>query len=367
MAGGQPFTGQSPTQSARFVTYSPTSKSNNYNYDQYQPPPHTPPSFPPATLAQSPHFGHPLAVPSPTSMMNGNGHLHSDAPAQYQINPTSPHHQHSRPFSSSMNGPNGHPAYNNVASSHAHPSSTQGSLPVSPTQDYTPTMNSQRLNMTNSGDLTSAAQPSRPSSQEVINLKTRSSSNVLTPSQQKPVRANDPMSFASILSEPATRATPSQDKMRLVSKSTQVPTMDSSIKTDKVKLEDDQTLLPAASVAESTPKPTLNGHRISRTGSAVKPVTKPRKSLTATEYERISRAMEALDSQPLSDVEESDFVAEKEHFTLKNRKRALELEEVDNMKRKVRNAYKCHQYLLTVPSAQEDSPARPVPSIVCHS
>ena len=149
------------------------------------------------------------------------------------------------------------------------------------------------------------------------------------------------MSFASILSEPATRATPSQDKMRSTPKATRLPPMDSSIKVDKVKSEDDQALPPAASAAHSTPKPTMNGYGTSTTGLVVKPVTNPRKSLTAREHERISRAMEALDSQPLSDVEDSDFAAEKERYAQKSNKRALELEEIDNMKRKVCQRLKC--------------------------
>ncbi len=146
------------------------------------------------------------------------------------------------------------------------------------------------------------------------------------------------MSFASILSEPATQVVPSQDKMRLASKAPQLPTVDSSNRADEVKLEDDQTYPPTTSVPNSPRKPMLNGHVPSLTESSVKPPIRPRRSLTTQEHERISRAMEALDSQPLSDVEESDFATEKERFMEKTKKRALELEEVDNMKRKVRSA-----------------------------
>ena len=170
MAGGQSFTGQSPTQSTGFVTYSPTTKSNNYNYEQYQPSPQTPPSFPPVTFAQSPRFGHPIAVRSPTSAMNGNGQPHSDVHLQYHINSSSPR-QHSRTFSGSVTGPNRHPVYNNLPSSHAHPASRQGSIPVSPKLEYTRAMSNQNLNIANSGDLPSAAQPSGLSSQEVVNLR----------------------------------------------------------------------------------------------------------------------------------------------------------------------------------------------------
>jgi hypothetical protein len=45
--------------------------------------------------------------------------------------------------------------------------------------------------------------------------------------------------------------------------------------------------------------------------------------------------MERIDTQPLSDVEDGDFPAEHERYARKGRKRALELDEVENVKRKV--------------------------------
>lgn len=168
MSGGPPFTVQSPTQSGRFVPYSPTSKSNNYNFDHFQAPPQTPPSFPPATLAQSPHFGHPPADSSPPSVMNVNGHHRPDASPQYQTNSTSPHQQHSRIISGPMPGSNGHPPYGNIPSSHAHPSSRQGSLVLSPNHEYISATNTQKLDMASSGEAPSIAQLSKPSSQEVM-------------------------------------------------------------------------------------------------------------------------------------------------------------------------------------------------------
>lgn len=175
MAGGPPFTMQSPTQSARFVPYSPTSKPNNYTYDSYQPPPQTPPSFPPATSAQSPRFGYPGADSSPSALMNGNGHQHSATNAQYPMNSTSPIQQHSRTMSNSMTGSNGYSSYgSNIPSSHAHPSSRQGSLAISPKQEYNPAINNQMLNGINMGDMANIAQPAKPSSQEVMESKTLS-------------------------------------------------------------------------------------------------------------------------------------------------------------------------------------------------
>jgi hypothetical protein len=144
------------------------------------------------------------------------------------------------------------------------------------------------------------------------------------------------MSFASILSEPATKAIP-QEKVPLGSKSSQMPAADSpSVKVDDVKMEVDHTMPMTASRAHATAQPVLNGREPSISDLAPKLVLKPRKSLTAKENESISRAMEALESQSVSDVEESDFPAERERYAQKSRKRALELDDAENIKRKVR-------------------------------
>jgi chromatin-remodeling ATPase INO80 len=145
------------------------------------------------------------------------------------------------------------------------------------------------------------------------------------------------MSFASILSEPATRATALHDKAPLASKPAQLPAAESpSLNTLKVKLEIEQNMPLVASSTDVASKPTLNGHELPMTESASRPTVKPRKHLTANEHESISRAIEALESQPLSDVEEPGFVGEKERYAQKIRKRALELEDVENVKKKVR-------------------------------
>jgi chromatin-remodeling ATPase INO80 len=198
-------------------------------------------------------------------------------------------------------------------------------------------MNNQRLDVAKFGDTPSVAQSSRPSSHEVMKSENPFRSLALTPPKQKPIRANDPMSFASILSEPATRATALQDNVPLASKPAQLPAAESpSLNTLKVKMEIEQNLPLVASSTDVASKPMLNGHELPMTESASKPTVKPRKYLTAKEHESISRAMEALESQPLSDVEESDFVGEKERYAQKIRKRALELEDVENVKKKVR-------------------------------
>lgn len=160
---------------------------------------------------------------------------------------------------------------------------------------------------------------------------------MLTCCKQKPVRANDPMSFASILSEPATKTTPSQDKARLASKLSHMPPTESTpIKPEKVKVETDYNMTSAAPTAQAAPRRVLNGHERVLDGLAARAEVKPRRTLTIRELENISRAMNAIDSQPLSDVEGSDFANERTRYAHRRRKRALELEEVENVKRKVR-------------------------------
>jgi chromatin-remodeling ATPase INO80 len=341
MAGGPPFTVQSPTQSARFVPYSPTSKPNTHNYEAYQHPPQTPPSFPSITHAQSPSFGHPGVESSPPSAMNGDGHnQHFGTPAQYMTNPMSSFQQHSRTVSGPLTGSNGHINYGtNTASSHAHPSSRQGSMTLSPRQEFTPTMNNQRLNGTSMGVTPTVAQSARPASQEVIEFECLLRIKILTLPKQKPVRANDPMSFASILSEPATHMTPSQNKAPLpasAAKSSHMLDPEPTTKGQTVKIETEQALLAVVLLPATTLKLISDGNETPVTRPSLNVVVKPRKSLTTKEYESVSHAMEIIDSQQLSDVDEPGFAAEKERYAQKGRKRVLDLEEVENKKRKVR-------------------------------
>jgi chromatin-remodeling ATPase INO80 len=170
MAGGQPFTVHSPTQSNRFLPYSPTSKSHdyNYNYDQYQPQhptDQTPPPYPPAPIARSPHFPHPVALSSPPPARNGNSRL-PDASSQYRLSSTSPQHRsqvlHSYP--GGVTTSNGSPSYPNL-------SSRPDTYPLSPQHKYTSATDSQRLSMANTGEAPSTAYHSKPSSPEVIASK----------------------------------------------------------------------------------------------------------------------------------------------------------------------------------------------------
>ncbi len=155
------------------------------------------------------------------------------------------------------------------------------------------------------------------------------------------------MSFANILSEPATRSIPAQDRIPLASKSSQNTTVDpSSMKGPTVKMEIEQASPPAVSPASAATKSIRDIAEKTIAAPTLKPLAKPRKSLTVKENESISRAMEAIESQSPSDVEGSEFAAEKERYAQKCRKRALELEEVESSKRKVRVRGYNHESLL---------------------
>lgn len=145
------------------------------------------------------------------------------------------------------------------------------------------------------------------------------------------------MSFANILSAPATRVTPSQNKVHLAAKSSPLPATDSfPVKALKPKPDAEETISPIVVPVHAVPRPMLNGHETSTIKSASERVVKPRMSLTTKELDSISRAMDVVESRLLSDVEDPSFAVEKERYTQKNRKRALDIEEAENVKRKVR-------------------------------
>ena len=79
--------------------------------------------------------------------------------------------------------------------------------------------------------------------------------------------------------------------------------------------------------------PTVNGSGI--TNGCGPAVSKPRRTLTALENERVAKAIEDIDGLAFSDVESSNFDEEKELYKRKSKKRALEVDEIEIIKRKV--------------------------------
>ncbi|NJR31500.1 DEAD/DEAH box helicase family protein [bacterium] len=176
------------------------------------------------------------------------------------------------------------------------------------------------------------------------------------------------MSFASILSEPAAEAAV-PEKLPSISAASHPPPAEFvpiksekiqlnnhqdpqpdlvSIKSEKTQLDSDENPPSKESSAYVASEPRHNGKQTSVIESASKPAVKPRKTLTANEHERISRAIDAIESQPLSDVEDSEFADEKVRYTQRSRKRALDLEDAEDSKRKVCHLGDDDQHLLTV-------------------
>jgi chromatin-remodeling ATPase INO80 len=157
-------------------------------------------------------------------------------------------------------------------------------------------------------------------------------SYTLTFVEQKPVRASNPMSFASILSGPAMEPKPSASKI------VQVPSPElASIKTERIKIEDVPVHSPRSSNVNVESKPRPNGNRSPLVVAASKQALKIRKQLTAREQERITRAIDTIDSQALSDVEGPEFTLEEGQYAQRRKKRVLEVEDAENSKRKVRD------------------------------
>ncbi|PGH23537.1 DNA helicase INO80, partial [[Emmonsia] crescens] len=199
MAGGPPYTVHSPTQQPRFANYSPSSRdrSSYPNNDPYQPPPHTPPAYPPTSMTRSPHFGH-----APSPMMNTtlpplNGSTsHADASPSYHAHSTSATPQFSlhRPYGSSHMSSSAHSPppnlYSQQASSHTHSRGGTESMARSPKREHE-TMHDTRPNSMGYSSQSPMMRDTKPAS----------------PKESKPART-DPMSFASILSGPAEERPP---------------------------------------------------------------------------------------------------------------------------------------------------------------
>ncbi len=168
MSGTPAFTAatvRSPTQTNHFVPYSPTNKNRPFfNQEQYQGPPQTPPAFTPSTLARSPHFGPHPAVVSPLPATNGHGPHPSESNQPYQSNPASPPYHLQRTYSGQLIPAHNPPPFGGTPSSHAHPSSRQGSLVQSPNKENS---TQQNTNMNGFAAPESTVPPQGSRSQEV--------------------------------------------------------------------------------------------------------------------------------------------------------------------------------------------------------
>lgn len=166
MTGGSPYPIQSPTQASNRHLYSPTTKPSTYlaNDPYYQDP--RPSSYPTASFTRSPHDSHPPSLPA----LNGLAPTRSDVSPrfhEYSISSDLDRHHQYRPDMASANPL----PYANSPPSHAHPSAQRNSMPQSPARNMESVEMSQQPSRNGYSLHTPPAPTSRPSSQEVRQIK----------------------------------------------------------------------------------------------------------------------------------------------------------------------------------------------------
>ncbi|KAF9890926.1 putative DNA helicase ino80 [Aspergillus nanangensis] len=363
MTGAPPYNNpQSPTQQSRFPVYSPPNKNRSYypNNDQYQQhPPHTPPAFPsqPA-MSRSPHHTHAQSpLPGTLPPLNGNAppsHPSESSP-QYQAHSSAgtPQFPLHRPYPASVLSSNGASPYGPPTTpSHTHPSGRPDSHPqLSPKKD----MESSYPQGNHGVAGYSSLREHRPASPP--------------PKEVKPTRAADPMSFASILSGPTEDRSP--PRRSSPPETAPVPLAPAPVKEQtrspppaaqpQLPLKDLEPAptpqLPRLEKKPSSEKRRRNADQETKGGPSTGPTngllesSKPatqsrppgsRRLLSERDTEQINRAMAELDSMEKSDVESPGFEQELERYTTKGKKRALDAERAEGIRRKRRR----HEFLL---------------------
>ncbi|EAU30543.1 hypothetical protein ATEG_09406 [Aspergillus terreus NIH2624] len=365
MSGAPPYNPQSPTQQSRYPVYSPPNKNRPFysNNDQYQQhPPHTPPAYPsqPAAMSRSPHHPH-AQSPLPGTLPPLNGAAppphHPDASSQFQPHAAAGTPQYSlpRPYSGSVLSSNGTTPYGPSTASHAHPSARPDGPPhLSPKKEMEPSFS-----------MGSHGVPGYPPS------AMREPRLASPPKEVKPARAADPMSFASILSGPTEdrppprkpsppEVAPAPLALAPASAARQSPPLPISARAPPLSKEPEPapvTPLPRLEKKPSSEKRRRNVDQEPKMGelsvpptnglldpakAAVQPRAPPRKTLSERETEYINRVMAELDSMEKSDVESPGFEWELERYTAKGKKRAMDAERAESVRRKRRR----HDFLI---------------------
>ncbi|KAL4865448.1 hypothetical protein BDV12DRAFT_174537 [Aspergillus spectabilis] len=352
MTGAPPYNPQSPTQQSRYPAYSPPNKPRHYypNNDQYQQrPPQTPPTFPQPNLARSPHYSHaPSPLPGTLPPLNGGApplpHP-SDPPSQYQPHSATgtPQYSLSRPYPGTLLPGSGASPYGPSPPSHAHPSGRPDTHPhVSPKKEP------------ESHFPIGHGVPAYSSS------LLREPRQVSPPKEAKPARAADPMSFASILSGPTEERSPPKRLSPPPGPTSVAPSINATSLSPpppapiQSKARD---LEPAPPASLSRLEKKLSTDRRRRTTEkdqrgaeilangvtdAPKITRPPRKMLSEKETEIINKIMTDIDNTEKSDVEAPGFEGELERYISKGKKRALDVERAEGIRRKRRR----HEYLL---------------------
>ncbi|KIW42182.1 uncharacterized protein PV06_05754 [Exophiala oligosperma] len=341
MSGSTPFTARSPTQSNQYPPYSPTHPNRPFfGHEPFQIPPpqhllQTPPPFQPASLAQSQHHGRPPALASPLPAPNGlppppvpvgNG------PPQYPQGLTSsPPYPLQRTYSGRLIPPPPGMASPFDAPPHGHPPGS--ALQQSPLREP--------QSLSNGRFAENYSAESRPQSKD------------------KPDRASNPMSFASILgpsnNEPPPKPVetipprPSTPPPRPATPTKHTPEKPLAIKQQEV--ETPKTLTNGDVREKRKPEP------LAVSKKRVAP-SKPRKALTEIEADKILKAMNMIDEGPMSDADEVEFYELKERYKQRGKKRAAEISEAELRKRKRRRDYLVDSFIKTFESHAIDAAQR---------
>ncbi|KAB8078063.1 putative DNA helicase ino80 [Aspergillus leporis] len=354
MTGAPPYNPQSPTQQHRYPGYSPPSKNRPFytNNDQYQQhPPQTPPAFPPqSTMSRSPHYSHASPLPATLPPLNGSApppHP-SDPPSQFQTHSSAgtPQFPLPRPYSGSVLPGNGASPYGHSTPSHSHSSGRPDGHPQLPLKKET---DSSYMGGHGVGYPSSIMRESKPASP----LK-----------EAKPARAADPMSFASILSGPAEERSPPKRQspppetapVPLVStprKAAQLsPPPPTHVSSTPQKSKEQELALPRLEKKPSSEKRRRNADQDIKAGeplitaltngaesTKVPPqprVSNARKILSERETETINKCMAEIENAEKSDLEAPGFEEEYKRYSTKSKKRALDAERVEGIRRKRR-------------------------------
>lgn len=159
---------------------------------------------------------------------------------------------------------------------------------------------------------------------------------------QKPSRAADPMSFSSILSNPSAETPAPAPRSQRVSEPTTksekplsrhiTPAADEAIASHGSRRASNR---PATPLTEPVTKASMNG-TVEPNRHIVPPLGRIRLTMSDKENEKVAKAMADIDAMDSSDVDAPEFSREREDFRRRSSKRALEIENVEAGKRKVR-------------------------------
>ncbi|KAH8702572.1 putative SNF2 family helicase/ATPase [Talaromyces proteolyticus] len=318
MSGAPPYGLRSPSaQPANYNNqYSPTNRSfypkSNEQYQQH--PPETPQPFS-SSYSQSPHFGH-ATSPRPGTLPPLNGASHPDA-SPYQAQHPAPNFQLPRIHSTHTMSDTRSTAYAQHGAPHSHPPGHQDGHLLSPKKEPETSLNMVRGN---APAYSSHSPTVRPPS----------------PKETKPARAADPMSFASILSEPTEDSTP----RRLSPPPPQPVRAEPAPVTPLPRLEkkpsQEKRLLPVNNDDITTLRASPSIVAVEKEKSPVQPrIPKPPR-LTEKDLEAIEKCVAEIDKADKSDVEDAGFEADLQKFLTKSKRRAVEADILELQKRKRR-------------------------------